>query len=248
MSWASACRIVEAVKSFVSIGSVIDIGCGVGQNLKAFSEAGAEFVRGVDGSWVNKELLMIPSESFTQADLSQPGLSGKIPEKHFDLTISTEVAEHIDPENAENFMDNLVSFSDVILFSAAIPGQGGTHHVNEQWPSYWIEKFAARGFVPADCIRSMLWNCKDVHSWYKQNLMFFVRKTCLDKYPLLQDEAERPVLEAVHPDVWTNKLNSGKVSNMGFWVLCKVIAGGIVYLVPAFIRAVKKRVKKRLKA
>ena len=201
-------------------------------------EAGAKTIRGVDGSWVNKDLLMIPVECFTQYDLSQPNIKAAIPEQHFDLTISSEVAEHIDKQDTDTYMDNLTSFSDVILFSAAIPGQGGTHHVNEQWPSYWIEKFAVRGYVPVDCIRPKLWYDNEVHSWYKQNLMMFVKKNSLDEYPALKREAGRPVLDAVHFTIWNN---SRKTTKRGFKANCKMILSGLADIIPSFFRAVKKR-------
>ena len=201
-------------------------------------ESGAKAIRGVDGAWVNKALLMIPEECFTQYDISQPGLKDKIPEQHFDLTISSEVAEHIDPQDTEIYMDNLTSFSDVILFSAAIPGQGGTHHVNEQWPSYWIDKFAARGFIPVDCIRSKLWNDEHVHVWYKQNLMFFVKNNALDDYPALKRESGRPVLDMVHFKLWEGRINFSKRS---FKANCKMILLGFADIIPSFFRAVKKR-------
>ena len=205
----------------------------------ACHEAGAKTIRGVDGSWVKPELLMIPRERFTQYDLSQPGLKNKIPEDRFDLTISSEVAEHIDPQDTETYMDNLTSFSNVILFSAAIPGQGGTHHVNEQWPSYWTEKFSARGFVPVDCIRQKLWYDNEVHLWYRQNLMMFVKKNALGNYPALKHEAGKPVLDAVHFKIWEN---ARKNTKRGFKANCKMIILGFIDLVPSFFRAVKKRI------
>ena len=202
--------------------------------LKACLDCGVKTIRGVDGSWVNKEFLAIPEEFFTQYDLSKPGLGNIIPEK-FDLTISLEVAEHINSCDTEAYMDNLTSFSDVILFSAAIPGQGGTHHVNEQWPSYWIEKFAARNFVPVDCIRAKIWNDNNIYFWYRQNIMFFVRETALKNYPLLMAEAGRPVNDIVHPVLYETRINHiNSVSNAGFKTICKNI-------IPSFIRAIKRR-------
>ena len=205
-------------------------------------EAGAKAIRGVDGSWVNKDLLMIPEQCFTQYDLSQPNIKAAIPEQHFDLTISSEVAEHIDRQDTDTYMDNLTSFSDVILFSAAIPGQGGTHHVNEQWPSYWIEKFAARGYVPVDCIRPKLWDDKNVQIWYRQNLLLFVKKDRLNDYPAIAAETGRKIPDLVLPDMYLSKIESFKVSNMGLKQLCKTIPAAAVSLIPAFIRAVKKRI------
>ena len=135
-------------------------------------------------------------------------------------------------------MDNLTSFSDVILFSAAIPGQGGTHHVNEQWPSYWIEKFAARGYVPVDCIRPFIWADSSIRTDYRQNLIMCVKKNALDKYPALKREAGRPVIDAVYHTLWENKLD---VSRHTFRQNCRNIFFGLIYLIPSFLRGVKNR-------
>ena len=189
--------------------------------LRACLDSGVKIIRGVDGSWVNQKMLVIPPENFSQFDISRPGLKDSIPEKVFDL------AEHIEPEHSDTYMDNLTSFSDVILFSAAIPKQGGTHHVNEQWPSYWIEKFQAKNFIPVDCIRPKIWNDKDISVWYRQNILFFVRENVLKNYPMLEQESRRPVLDVVHPETYER-------SEIGFRTVCK-------NLIPSFLRAVKRR-------
>ena len=233
---------ISVVREYVKFSSVLDIGCGVGQMLRAYHDSGVNIIRGVDGSWVNPELLLIPKECFTHYDLSHPNLKDAIHEQHFDLTISSEVAEHIDPKDADSFMDNLTSFSEVVLFSAAIPGQGGTHHVNEQWPSYWIEKFAARGYVPIDCIRPNIWDDENMRIDYRQNLLLFVKQDSLSKYPALTSEVSKKVLSLVHPEFLKMKLNAAKLSNKGFLTLCKIILTAAFYLIPAFIRAVKKRI------
>ena len=234
----SAYKVVKILREYLSFDSAIDIGCGVGQVLKACSETGTSIIRGVDGPWVKKELLMIPSECFSQYDLSQPNLREKIPEKNFDLTISSEVAEHIDPQDTETYMDNLTSFSNVILFSAAIPGQGGVHHVNEQWPSYWIKKFSARGFVPVDCIRPIIWDDDEIRTDYRQNLMLFVKEDKLENYPAIKSEAKRKTIDLIHPLTHASKM---KLSNKGFFQLCRIIFTSLFYLIPAFVRGVKRR-------
>ena len=96
-------------------------------------------------------------------------------DRRFDLALSLEVAEHLPPECGSEFVQTLTDLSSVILFSAAIPFQGGTDHLNEQWPEYWADRFDARGYVPIDCIRRRIWRNEDVEWWYAQNLMFFVR-------------------------------------------------------------------------
>ena len=65
--------------------------------------------------------------------------------RRFDLVNCLEVAEHLDASRADSFVDDLCALGDVVVFSAAIPGQGGTHHVNEQFQSYWQERFRRNG-------------------------------------------------------------------------------------------------------
>jgi hypothetical protein len=84
-----------------------------------------------------------------------------------------------------------------VLFSAAIPGQGGRHHVNEQFPSYWITRFAMHGFRCFDALRPVLWHRAEVAVWYRQNLLVFSRHKA---FP-----GERPAPEQydlVHPETW----------------------------------------------
>ena len=97
----------------------------------------------------------------------------------FDVAISMEVAEHLPGAAAYCYVGLLTRLSPVIVFTAAPPGQGGTDHVNEQPPSYWILKFQQHGFEH-DKELSQRWreNWKaggDVQGWYHQNLMIFQR-------------------------------------------------------------------------
>ena len=93
--------------------------------------------------------------------------------RRYDLAISIEVAEHIEPGNAEEFVRLLTGLSDTVLFSAAIPGQGGTGHVNEQWPEYWAALFRASGYGAMDCLRTKIWDDAQIPFWYRQNCLIF---------------------------------------------------------------------------
>ena len=57
-----------------------------------------------------------------------------------------------------------------------MPYQGGTGHVNEQWPNYWIEQFAQRGYIAVDYIRKRIWDDEAIPWWYRQNILLFVNK------------------------------------------------------------------------
>jgi len=126
----------------------------------------------VDGDYVRPDQLAIPKKNFRAHDLSTP-LDLK---KRFDLVQTLEVAEHLPANKAELFVDNLVRHGDVILFSAAVPHQGGEHHVNEQPPEYWRRKFAARGYAPFDFIRPKLQGRAEVMPWYRFNSYIYANE------------------------------------------------------------------------
>ena len=165
--------------------SVVDVGCGIGTWLSIAIENGATDVLGIDGSWVNKNLLAIRDDEFLEHDLSQPlGI-----DRHFDLAISLEVAEHLPASNASVFLETLTSLSDFVLFSAAIPYQGGVGHLNEQWPNYWIDLFDQRGYLPIDYIRKKIWNDTEIPWWYRQNMLLFVKKERIGELKLSDPES-----------------------------------------------------------
>ncbi len=117
----SAQEIVPLIVEIVEPRSVIDVGCGTGTWLSVFKDLGIDDVWGVDGDYVDRSLLQIPPERFMARDLAQPFVLDRV----FDLVICLEVAEHLPPESAGTFVNSLVKLGPVILFSAAIPHQGG---------------------------------------------------------------------------------------------------------------------------
>ena len=124
----SARVLVPLVLDLVDARSVVDVGCGLGTWLSVFREHGIEELLGIDGPHIDTSSLEIAPEHFVAHDLQHP----LDLERHFDLVVSLEVAEHLPAACAETFVSSLVGLGPVILFSAAIPAQGGEHHVNEQ--------------------------------------------------------------------------------------------------------------------
>lgn len=203
----SAKEIVPLILELITPESVIDVGCGAGAWLALFKQYGVEDVFGVDGAWINQEELLIPKEQFISFDLTKPFRINR----EFGLVISLEVAEHIPAKHARTLIDTLVSLGPVVLFSAAIPFQGGTHHVNEQWPNYWAKLFSKRGYVTVDCIRKRIWLNDNIESFYAQNMLMFVRKSVLEHNQLLKKEFEDTntvQLSIVHPKVWLAKTSA----------------------------------------
>lgn len=200
-STRSAERVVPLVESAYKFSSVVDLGCGSGAWLSVFHKRGVDDILGLDGDHVPRAALRIPQERFRPTDLSRPF----VVDRTFDLAVSLEVAEHLPESAADRFVDSLTTLAPVVLFSAAIPFQGGTHHVNEQWPSYWAAKFARRGFVPVDFLRDNIWDDESVEWWYTQNVLMYVRESTIHDYPDLERLRARipsPALDRVHPRLY----------------------------------------------
>lgn len=199
-SLRSAREIVPLFLKYIQPRSVVDVGCGLGSWLSVFKDFGIADCLGLDGDYVNTDKLEISLEQFQPFALDTPI---KL-DRTFDLVVSLEVAEHLPPESARTFIASLTDLGSVVLFSAAIPLQGGTNHVNEQWPSYWAQLFQERDYLAIDCLRKKIWNNEHVEPWYAQNILVFVRRDCIGHYPLLERELKQTntsELAMVHPRI-----------------------------------------------
>lgn len=181
-SHSSARAIAPLVIDLLRPRSVLDVGCGVGTWLAAFHEHGIDDIQGIDGPHVDRAMLRIPADRFAAHNLEAPLHLGRT----FDLAVSLEVAEHLRPASAQTFVDSLARHAPAVLFSAAIPFQGGVEHVNEQWPAYWAERFQARGYLPIDAIRRRVWTDERVDWWYAQNTLLYASRDLIAARPELQ--------------------------------------------------------------
>ena len=178
----------EKVFAARHVTSVIDVGCGRGLWAAEWRRRGATRVVGVDGDYVARNALLIPQERFLAADLSKPFDAGA----HFELVQCLEVAEHIAPEAADRLIDGLVRHGDLIVFSAAVPGQGGEHHVNERAYAYWRDMFVARGPRLYDAIRPLLSKELAVEPWDRYNSFIYANRTGAER---LTAQARAALLE-----------------------------------------------------
>ena len=152
--------------------SVADIGCGYGLWVKACQSLGIQEVQGFDELDAPSSDSVVIPRWYKKVDMSNPFQSGK----KYDLVISTEVAEHIRLEAAEIFIQNLCNASDIVLFSAALPNQGGIDHVNENWVEYWFNIFRSLDYKCFDIFRTPLWNDQRIAYFYRQNLLLYVKE------------------------------------------------------------------------
>jgi SAM-dependent methyltransferase len=202
---ASAGVIAPMIVDLLRPSSILDVGCGRGTWLHAFADLGVSDILGVDGPHVAAADLEIPAERFLARDLREPLDLGR----SFDLVMSLEVAEHLAPDLGSTFVESLARHANTVLFSAAIPFQGGAGHVNEQWQSHWAAEFAKHGFVPVDAIRPRVWTDPHVAFWYAQNILLYVREGSapeLTSAPAMSTAR----LDIVHPDQYIRLRNDRK--------------------------------------
>jgi len=220
------------------INSVVDIGCGVGTWLSVYKEQGVGEVFGVDGDYVDRDMLLIDQMEFKSHDLTK-----KLElDRNFDLALSLEVAEHIDDKLAPLFCENLTNLAAVIFFSAAIPGQGGTHHINEQWPNYWRKLFAEKGYVMVDVLRSRLWGLEKLKAHYAQNSFIYIKESELVNYPQLKvrhEQGDLFPLDVVHPKLFDFHVRMNR-QEREITVFLKVLK----LLLPSFVSNAIRRYRK----
>jgi Methyltransferase domain len=171
-SYCSASVILPLVLEQKNIRSIVDFGCGLGTWLKVAAERGISDYLGLEGEWVDDDMFWIPKEKIRHIDLAKPiNLH-----RQFDLAMCLEVAEHLPAACADNLIDSITSAAPLVLFSAAIPLQAGSGHINVQWQDYWAELFAKRNFAAVDSIRPLVWNNPSVQWWYQQNVLLFSKQ------------------------------------------------------------------------
>jgi SAM-dependent methyltransferase len=191
-------EIVPVIMDLVKPNSVIDIGCGTGTFLRVFKENGVKHIKGIDGAWCDEKLLFenIDKSEFTIKDMENNlGINEK-----FDLLVCLEVAEHLTPLRASSFVNEITQISDVILFSAAIPNQGGDHHYNEQWLTYWEGQFNLKNYEIHDVLRPIFWENPNIYWWYKQNMVLIVKKG--KEIEGIKDLKYNLISNLVHPELF----------------------------------------------
>jgi SAM-dependent methyltransferase len=161
---------VPLILDLLRPASVIDVGCGQGEWLAAFAECGIADYQGIDGDYVGDDQLLIRRERFMRHDLTRPLCL----DRSYDLALSLEVGEHLPTAAAPTYVAGLTELAPAVVFSAAVPGQGGVHHINEQWPWFWKELFASHGYVQLDPFRQSIWKNPNVAVYYQHNLFLYV--------------------------------------------------------------------------
>ncbi|MCG9793910.1 class I SAM-dependent methyltransferase [Flavobacterium algicola] len=203
-SVSSAEVVVPLINKLCSPKSIIDVGCGVGAWLDVWKRCvNVTKVTGIDADFIDKSLLILDLDTeFEEVDLSK-----KLPSyKKYDLAICLEVAEHLEEKRASSFVQDLTNLSDIVLFSAAIPGQEGTQHINEQFLKYWITEFSKNDYNCLDVVRPMIWDNDSVSWWFRQNMVLFVRNGTVLKDDIYKMQTFN-CFDLVHKELLIHKTN-----------------------------------------
>jgi SAM-dependent methyltransferase len=207
-SLVAARRILPLIRDLCSFDSIVDIGCGLGTWLLAAQELGAAEIKGIDIPCVPRELLVVDGQHIETLNLEKPIRLSKT----YDVCLCLELAEHLSPGRADALVNELVDLAPVVVFSAAIPFQGGDGHKNEIWPEFWAQKFAAKRFLAWTGLREEIWNWSDIPWWYRQNIVIYVKDAFWEKLLGKQIPCPPNRITAIHPEcfIWAARRASAR--------------------------------------
>jgi len=186
LSWRCE-PVCTAINTALAPKSVMDVGCAIGDNVLYWKNNLNVEAYGIEGSpnaeehFVTDGIFILDLRDEIKLDFS------------VDLVMCLEVAEHIEPKHANQFLMNLCGMSARILMSAAEPGAGGHYHVNCRPREYWIERMEYLGYSYDHTVVRMMqslwepWRKKKEMSSYYRNLFYFERKKGDERWKMNQE-------------------------------------------------------------
>lgn len=170
--------IAKAIIEVYKPKSIIEFGCGKGDLTKSLARHGIEIIA-IDG-YSNPDFSKFPQITFSSLNLNDElevtTFLSKLNSK-FDIAISLEVAEHLNPVISSSLINWMTSLTDIVIFSAAVLEQGGDGHINCRPREFWYKEFQNNGFMISDKIREKLRYNKRVGPWYRHNIIDYYRLT-----------------------------------------------------------------------
>ena len=152
-----------------------DIGCGNGHMISLLHRTGKK-VWGVDAAenfeqYIDKEI----QPYVKKADLTKSYKFNKC-----DVALCFEVAERLDKVHADTLVKSIASTeANIVLFTAAQPGEAGVRHINLQPRSYWLDKYKTQNYyldvALTEKFRDDLANRIKNPVWYLSDIMILRR-------------------------------------------------------------------------
>lgn len=138
MNWKKGVynKLASIIQEVLRPENVVDVGCGNGILSEGFSVP----YQGIEGSDAGMEACKEKGLEVLKHDLRTPLDNHKV----YHLAVSIEVAEHLEEEYADQFVETLTRLSDDIVVTA--DNNASYHHFNPQPKAYWIKKFNEAGY------------------------------------------------------------------------------------------------------
>lgn len=168
--FAQAKSIASFVYNKMPNAKVADFGCGPGTYVRAMIDVG------IDATGYDHDIRTSNKQNLVRSDILSLNLDDKP-----DIILCLEVAEHIPEESSEDIVLSILrnlKKGGCVIWSAAIPGQGGDGHINCKPVSFWADLFNKYGFSRARDIENdiLLAVRSDVHmGWLTNNLLVFTK-------------------------------------------------------------------------
>ena len=161
-----------ALVKTLGLSSVVDFGCGIGSYLKGAKKVGAEIL-GFDILFDRAKKYIKP---YYFPFIRYGNVGRHIDCGKWDCALSVETAEHLLPEEADVFCDNLVDAATkfIVITTSEKPAY---YHLNPQPKRYWIEKLEKRGVKYSEDHTKLLttvWQRNGAPGYILRNLMVFV--------------------------------------------------------------------------
>jgi glutamate-1-semialdehyde aminotransferase len=177
----TALFVAPHVLDFVEPTSVVHVGCENDVWLHAFAECGVADGWGLVKPGTSISSPTISADRLLSCDVHVPFRC----DRKFDLALYLDQAQHINPNTIRSTLDSLTRLAPVVLFTAAAPYQNGREGraVNEQWPDYWLARFAEFDFALIPGLRERLWTNSQVDWRVAQNGMLLASRAFLERHP-----------------------------------------------------------------
>ena len=165
-----AVRLGEYIKAHVPCSKFLDFGCSSGIYVRELEN----HVETLGFEFSEEAVKRAVSAKVTRCDLTLPI---DLQKTESTLGLCLEVLEHIDDSSWRPVLENITKLCDRVIFSAAIPGQGGIGHINCRPKLDWIRRFHGLGWVvDLDHTHHMLTHMLNGYhmGWFRQNVVVFV--------------------------------------------------------------------------
>lgn len=171
--YPQAVRLSEYITTFINPGCFLDFGCSTGLYLKEVKNRLPNIPSvGFEFSQEAVDAALCPN--IYKTDLTENVVIQRVPNT---LGLCLEVLEHIEDKYWKQVLLNMTRSCDKIIFSAAVPGQGGVGHINCRPKIDWIKRFHELGWVvDLDASRHLIGHMqKGYHmGWFANNAMVLI--------------------------------------------------------------------------